>query len=277
MFFRSGGGLIGLLVIAVLCAFGVSSFTPKMSPVPSAPQKVLVKPVPHAVPTTPRPDAMPRPVVAVEIVEFYSTFCIACKRIDPVITSIQAKGIRVQRINADDEPAKAKQFGVTATPTIIIYRNGKEVDRIVGDITEPALLAKIADAQLRFFLSAPEVPKVSKPAKVETPERGENGWWLRVFYPPGEGREVLDLFENNPEFSAFGQLYAYRAIPTTDPSFEPWRKAGYATNKVTVVLVNSNDRVVLRTTNVSDPDRLMNHLAEAAKKPFWMHAELVEP
>lgn len=273
---RGNGGLAGLLLIAILVAFAVRpSQTPSPKPTVVPPQQVLVKPAPAIpVPSTPKPDTMPQPVAAIEIIEVYSEFCAACIRVEPVIKGIQLKGFKVQRINANQEPSKAASLKIKGTPTIIIYKDGREIERIEGYISEPELLAKIANAQLKFLLSIPvEPPKVED----DFTTTGDNGWRLRVFYPPGGGDSITSLFVSNPEFSAFGQQYGYLAYPTDDPRFEPWRKLGYATDRVTVVLVNAKNKVVLKTSDVSDSNKLMNNLAEAASKPYWLRANLVDP
>lgn len=272
---RGNGGLASLLLIAILVAFGISqSNTQVPKTVTPPPQQVLVKPVPAIPkPVQPKPDVMPQPVAAVEIIEVYSEFCAACIKVEPVIKSLQVRGFRVQRINANEDPAKAAQLKIKGTPTIIIYKDGKEIDRIEGYISEPELLLRINNAQLKFFMSPPAATVEKKDTGLAV---GANGWRLRVFYPPGEGEGITRLFTETPEFSAFAQNYGYTAFATDDPRFEVWRQAGYPTNKITVVLVNAKDRVVLRTTNVSDKELLMNNLAEAASKPYWMRANLVE-
>jgi thioredoxin-like negative regulator of GroEL len=54
-----------------------------------------------------------------------------------------AGSLKVVKINVDDNPRSAAQYDARSIPTLVMVRDGKEVDRVIGAHPEPALVAKI--------------------------------------------------------------------------------------------------------------------------------------
>ncbi len=85
----------------------------------------------------------------VALVDFWAPWCAPCKLLHPVMESIskQMSGkAKVVRVNVDDNGAVANKFGIQSIPTVIILKNGKEVDRHVGLTEEKTLLNKVEKA-----------------------------------------------------------------------------------------------------------------------------------
>jgi len=64
----------------------------------------------------------------------------------PVLEKLAARyagSLKVVKINVDDNPRSATQYDARSIPTLVMVKNGKEVDRVVGAQPEPALAAKI--------------------------------------------------------------------------------------------------------------------------------------
>ena len=71
----------------------------------------------------------------VMLVDFWATWCGPCKMIAPVIEQLaqQYEGrVLVGKVDVDQEPELAQEFGVMSIPNVVILKNGEVVDRKVG-------------------------------------------------------------------------------------------------------------------------------------------------
>lgn len=83
------------------------------------------------------------------IVDFWATWCAPCKAIAPVIDAIADEydgKLKVGKVNVDDNPATPAKFGVRGIPTIILFKDGKVVDQVVGAVPKAQLEALIKKA-----------------------------------------------------------------------------------------------------------------------------------
>jgi thioredoxin 1 len=81
------------------------------------------------------------------LVDFWAEWCGPCKQIDPVIREIateQAGALTVAKLNVDDQGDIAMRFNVMSIPTMIVFKNGAEVHRLVGARGKQALLSDLA-------------------------------------------------------------------------------------------------------------------------------------
>ncbi|MEG0321502.1 MAG: thioredoxin [Oscillospiraceae bacterium] len=73
------------------------------------------------------------------LVDFWATWCNPCQQLGPVIEGLaneyDGKAI-VGKVDIDDQQDLARKYGVMSIPTVVIFKNGQEVDRKVG--TMPA-------------------------------------------------------------------------------------------------------------------------------------------
>jgi thioredoxin 1 len=82
----------------------------------------------------------------VVLVDFWATWCGPCKMIAPVLEEIAAEKagvLRVAKIDVDANPATARDYQVVSIPTLILFKNGQPVRRIVGAKGKAALLREI--------------------------------------------------------------------------------------------------------------------------------------
>lgn len=63
------------------------------------------------------------------IVDFYADWCGPCRQLAPMLEDISAE---VVKVDVDANPELAREHGIMSLPTLVLFRGGKEIDRIVG-------------------------------------------------------------------------------------------------------------------------------------------------
>ncbi len=85
------------------------------------------------------------------VVDFYADWCGPCKIVSPIIESLSkeyAGKINFAKINTDDNQGLAIRYDIMSIPTVIVFKGGKEVDRIVGAVPAQVYRKRI-DGALR--------------------------------------------------------------------------------------------------------------------------------
>jgi thioredoxin 1 len=80
------------------------------------------------------------------LVDFYADWCGPCRAIAPIVEEIArdlSDRLKVVKLNVDQNPQTAMQYGVQSIPTLIIFKNGKEVERLIGYMSKAKLMSKI--------------------------------------------------------------------------------------------------------------------------------------
>ena len=73
------------------------------------------------------------------LLDFWAAWCGPCRMLSPVVDQIaeETTGVKVGKVNVDEEPELARQFGVMSIPTLVVMKDGKPVD------TKAAILAML--------------------------------------------------------------------------------------------------------------------------------------
>jgi thioredoxin len=82
------------------------------------------------------------------LVDFWATWCGPCRMVAPVLEEIaseKAGALTVAKLDVDANPTTARDFQVVSIPTLILFKDGQPVKRIVGAKGKAALLREIAD------------------------------------------------------------------------------------------------------------------------------------
>ncbi|MDF2965960.1 MAG: trxA [Rickettsiaceae bacterium] len=77
------------------------------------------------------------------LVDFWAAWCGPCKMLEPIIKEVaeELKGkIKVAKMNVDDNPNMPSQFGIRGIPTMILFKDGKQMDVKVGVLQKQAIL-----------------------------------------------------------------------------------------------------------------------------------------
>jgi thioredoxin 2 len=83
------------------------------------------------------------------LVDFYADWCGPCKMMAPLLDDLareQAGQVLVVKLDTDRNPAMAVRFAIGGIPTLIVFRQGREVAREVGALPKPRLLALLQRA-----------------------------------------------------------------------------------------------------------------------------------
>ncbi|MDD3348477.1 MAG: thioredoxin [Bacilli bacterium] len=81
------------------------------------------------------------------VADFYADWCGPCKMIAPFLKEIaeEIPDITFVKINVDENENLAAEFSVMSIPTLIIFKNGVEIERKIGFVTKPSLKAWILE------------------------------------------------------------------------------------------------------------------------------------
>ena len=82
------------------------------------------------------------------LVDFWAEWCGPCRQVSPILEEIageHAEKIEIVKLNVDENPRTAADYGITSIPTMNVYQGGQVVKSIVGAKPKAALLRELAD------------------------------------------------------------------------------------------------------------------------------------
>jgi thioredoxin 1 len=69
------------------------------------------------------------------LIDFWAEWCAPCRMLAPTVEAVAEKyqgSAKVYKLNVDDNPMTAQRYGIKGIPTLIVFKDGKEQERIVG-------------------------------------------------------------------------------------------------------------------------------------------------
>ena len=81
------------------------------------------------------------------VVDFWAEWCGPCKMIGPALEELSEEyggQVKIAKVNVDENPGLAQQFNVMSIPTLIVFKDGAEVQRVIGAKGKAQLLEDFA-------------------------------------------------------------------------------------------------------------------------------------
>ena len=80
------------------------------------------------------------------LVDFWAQWCTPCRMLAPTVEAVAqqySQSANVVKLNVDDNPSTAQRYGIKGIPTLILFREGKEVERVVGATSKESITRMI--------------------------------------------------------------------------------------------------------------------------------------
>ncbi len=104
------------------------------------------KPLPWVVDATDATFDAEANTTATVLVDLWAPWCGPCRFVSPILQELArdwSGRLKVIKVNVDENPRLQQRFGASSIPTMIVMKDGREIDRIVGAAPKPALEARI--------------------------------------------------------------------------------------------------------------------------------------
>lgn len=80
------------------------------------------------------------------LVDFWAEWCVPCHMVSPVVEELareNADGLLTAKLNVDDNPETARRYGVMSIPTLLLFKGGEPVARVVGAQSKDSIWRQI--------------------------------------------------------------------------------------------------------------------------------------
>lgn len=75
------------------------------------------------------------------IVDFYGTWCMPCKMLAPIVEKVVAdNNFKLAKVDVDENEELIRKYGIMSVPTLLIFKDGKQVNSVSGVVSESRIL-----------------------------------------------------------------------------------------------------------------------------------------
>ena len=80
------------------------------------------------------------------VVDFYATWCGPCIKLSPTLDEVSeelGEQVNIVKVDVDESEDLAMDYGIRSVPTVLFFKNGQQVDKLVGALPKSEIVAKI--------------------------------------------------------------------------------------------------------------------------------------
>ena len=81
----------------------------------------------------------------VTVVDFFANWCGPCRKLSPILEEVESElsGVKFSKINTDENIDVAREYQVSGLPTLLVFKNGEVVERLVGLMPKSSIITNI--------------------------------------------------------------------------------------------------------------------------------------
>lgn len=80
------------------------------------------------------------------LVDFWADWCGPCLKLSPILDEVSSEtGLLIAKLHVDENPGKTQEYDVSTIPTMVLFKDGNPVNRIIGAIPKHKLLKELSE------------------------------------------------------------------------------------------------------------------------------------
>ena len=80
------------------------------------------------------------------LIDFWADWCGPCKKVAPILDEISDQfGLPIGKLNIDENPGKTQEYGISSIPTMVLFKDGQPVHKIIGAMPKHKMLQELSE------------------------------------------------------------------------------------------------------------------------------------